>query len=337
MDARPRFRKQFLLPRYWLTWAGLGAVWVVVQLPYRWQLVVGAAAGRLLMALPGKRRRVAQINIGLCLPELSEAERRALVTRTFESVGISILETAIAWWWPKRRLRRLGAVEGLEHLRRLQGQGVILLAMHFTTLEIGAGLLGEHIPIDGMYRHHKNAVFDYVQRRGRERHNETSVAIVREDVRGMVDRLRGGHTIWFAPDQDYGIKHGVFAPLFGVCAATLTTTSKLARYGKAVVVPFTQTRLPGGRGYRLEIHPPLEQFPSTDPARDAVRLNRLVEEQVRRRPDQYLWLHRRFKTRPPGEASLYGTAERARKLRGATVGAAQPDHDAPDWSLPLNR
>lgn len=337
MEARPRFRRHFLHPRYWPTWAGLGSVWLAVQLPYRWQLAIGAAVGRLVMALATKRRRVAHINIALCFPELSLDERQELVRRTFESVGISLLETGMAWWWPKWRLRRLATVDGLEHLQRLQGQGVILLAMHFTTLEIGAGLLGEQLAIDGMYRRHKNPVFDYVQRRGRERHNDTGIAIAREDVRGMVERLREGHAIWFAPDQDYGIRHGVFAPFFGVPAATLTTTSKLARYGRAAVVPFTQTRLPRGGGYRLQIHPPLEGFPGPDPALDAVRLNALVEAQVRRQPAQYLWLHRRFKTRPPAEPSVYGSAERKRKLQGAAAASARDDADTAGWGRPLNR
>lgn len=337
MDTRPRFRAQFLHPRFWLTWIGLGAVRLLTQLPYRWQLVVGMSAGRLFMVLASKRRRVAQINIDLCMPGLAVAERRALVRRVFDSVGISILETAMAWWWPKRRLKQLSTVEGLEHLLHLRGRGVILLAMHFTTLEIGAALLGEYIAIDGMYRRHKNAVFDYVQRRGRERHNESGLAIAREDVRTMVNRLRSGHIVWFAPDQDQGVRHAVFAPLFGVPAATLTTASKLARYGQAVVVPFTQTRLPGGRGYRLHIHPPLAGFPSTDPVFDAVRLNRLVEEQIRRQPDQYLWLHRRFKTRPGSEPSVYGRAERARKLRGAPGKAIGPGDRPAQWGRPLNR
>jgi len=319
MEDRPTFRAAFLVPRYWPTWGALGAVWLAVQLPYSWQLRLGRLAGRALRRLAGKRRRVVAINLRLCFPELDERERGRLERAVFESVGISIFETGIAWWWPERRLRRLVSIEGLEHLEQRDGQGAILLAMHFTTLEIGAGLLSQRVAIDGMYRAHRNAVFDHVQRRGRERHNPVGIAIAREDVRGMVDRLRAGHAIWYAPDQDYGIRHGVFVPFFGEPAATLTTTSKLARYGRARVVPFTQRRLPGARGYRLTIHPPLEGFPGGDLEGDARRINALVEDCVRACPEQYLWLHRRFKTRPPDAASVYGSAERERKLRGRAL------------------
>ncbi len=213
----------------------------------------------------------------------------------------------MSWWWPRERLQRLAHIEGLEHLQRLQaeGQGVILMALHFTTLEIGAALLGQRQTIDGMYREHKNPVFDYVQRRGRERHNRDATAIEREDVRAMLKVLRAGRAIWYAPDQDYGRKQSLFVPLFGVTAATVTATTKFARLGKAKVVPFIQERLAGGQGYRLVIHPPLEDFPGESEEADCRRINHWVEEAVSRLPSQYLWAHRRFKTRPEGEPSLY--------------------------------
>lgn len=182
---------------------------------------------------------------------------------------------------------------------------MILMAVHFTTLEIGAALLGQQHTIDGMYREHKNPLFDYIQRLGRERHNLDSLAVERDDVRGMLKLLRSGRAIWYAPDQDYGAKQSIFVPLFGIEAATVTATSKFARLGKALVVPFTQQRLADGSGYRLVIHAPLEGFPGETEEADCIRINQWVESALRECPEQYLWAHRRFKTRPPGEAKLY--------------------------------
>lgn len=213
----------------------------------------------------------------------------------------------MSWWWPRKRLRRLVKIEGLEHLEaaQAQGQGVILMAIHFTTLEIGAALLGQRHTIDGMYRAHKNPVFDYVQRRGRERHNADAQAIEREDVRGMIKVLRQGRAIWYAPDQDYGAKLSLFIPLFGVPAATVTATSKFAKLGRAQVIPMQQTRLPKGQGYLIKLEPPLADFPGESDEEDCIRLNQWIEGAISEQPEQYLWAHRRFKTRPEGEAKLY--------------------------------
>jgi KDO2-lipid IV(A) lauroyltransferase len=304
---RPRFRARFLHPRFWLLWLGLGLLWLLVQLPYVCLLWLGRGLGALMFHLAGSRRRIARRNLELCFPELSEARREQLLRENFASTGIAFFEMAMSWWWPRQRLARLARIEGLEHLQRAQaeGQGVILMAFHFTTLEIGAALLGQRQTIDGMYREHSNPVFDYVQRRGRERHNADATAIEREDIRAMLRVLRAGRAIWYAPDQDYGRKQSLFAPLFGIPAATVTATTKFARLGKARVVPFSQSRLADGSGYRLVIHPPLEEFPGESEEADCRRINQLVEQAIRQQPEQYLWAHRRFKTRPDGEPSLY--------------------------------
>lgn len=243
----------------------------------------------------------------MCFPEKSAKERKRLLKENFASTGIAFFEMAMSWWWPKPRLARLAHVEGLEHLRQahLEGKGVILMALHFTTLEIGAALLGQKHTIDGMYREHGNPLFDFIQRRGRERHNLDSLAVERDDVRGMLKLLRAGRAIWYAPDQDYGAKQSIFVPLFGIQAATVTATSKFARLGKALVVPFTQERLADGSGYRLVIHAPLSDFPGETDEIDCLRINQWVEASVRACPEQYLWTHRRFKSRPPGEPKLY--------------------------------
>ena len=304
---RPAFRGYFLHPRFWPLWLGLGVLWLIVQLPYGALLRLGRALGWLMYRTAGSRRRIATRNLELCFAQLSAAEREALLRENFASTGIAFFEMAMSWWWPRDKLARLAHIEGLEHLQQAQaqGQGVILMAVHFTTLEIGAALLGQVHTIDGMYREHRNPLFDFVQRRGRERHNLDATAIEREDVRAMIKVLRNGRAIWYAPDQDYGPKQSIFAPLFGVQAATVTATTKFARLGRAIVLPFTQMRLPNGQGYRLTIHPPLEGFPGENEEADCLLVNGWVERAIATCPEQYLWAHRRFKTRPPGEPKLY--------------------------------
>ncbi|MCY1496026.1 Lipid A biosynthesis lauroyltransferase [compost metagenome] len=304
---RPRFRSAFLHPRFWPLWLGLGLLWLIAQLPYPALLRMGRGLGALMYGLAVSRRQIAQRNLELCFPELSAAERKRLLKENFASTGIAFFEMAISWWWPKKRLRKLAHIEGLEHLKQAQaeGQGVILMAVHFTTLEIGAALLGQQHTIDGMYREHDNPLFDYLQRSGRERHNLDATAVEREDVRGMLKLLRGGRAIWYAPDQDYGRKQSLFVPLFGIPAATVTATTKFARLGRARVLPFTQRRLADGSGYRLTVHPPLGDFPGESEEADCLRINQWVESVIRECPEQYLWAHRRFKTRPEGEPKLY--------------------------------
>lgn len=304
---RPRFRSSFLHPRFWGLWLGLGLLWLVAQLPYRALLGLGRALGAVMYRVAGERRRIAARNLELCFPELSGDERQYLLKENFASTGIAFFEMATSWWWPKARLARLAHIEGIEHLQAAQreGEGAILMAVHFTTLEIGAALLGQAHTIDGMYREHGNPVFDFVQRRGRERHNLDSLAVERDDVRGMLKLLRKGRAIWYAPDQDYGIKQSIFVPLFGIPAATVTATTKFARLGKARVVPFTQRRLEDGSGYRLVVHPPLADFPGETEEADCLRINQWVEGVLRECPEQYLWAHRRFKSRPEGEPRLY--------------------------------
>jgi Kdo2-lipid IVA lauroyltransferase/acyltransferase len=302
---RPVFQTYFLHPRFWLLWLGLGLLWLIAQLPYKVLLVLGRGLGGVMYRLARSRRKIAARNLALCFPQMPAAEREALLKENFASTGITFFEMAMAWWWPAERLRRLGTVEGIEHLRQAQaqGEGVILMALHFTTLEIGGAFLALEQGMYGMYRPHKNPLFDYVQRRGREQ--RLLGAIERDEVRGMLKLLRAGGIVWYAPDQDYGAQRSLFVPLFGVQAATVTATSKFARMGRARVIPFTQQRLPNGQGYSVVVHPPLDNFPTDDEAADCLRINQWVEHAISQCPEQYLWAHRRFKTRPEGEPKLY--------------------------------
>lgn len=309
MQARPRLTPRLFGPRYWFTWLWLGLAWLLVLLlPYRAQLWLGAGLGRLLAWLIPRRRRIAARNLELCFPELDSGERATLLQQHYRNLGIGIFETGIAWWWPDRRFARLLRFEGLEHLQKLGDRGALLLSLHLTSLEIGCSAISLKLCLDGMYRPNNNPVLDYVQRRGRERRVRTGRARPRDDLRGILKALRQGRILWYAPDQDYGPRRSIFAPLFGHKAATVTATARLAARTGAAVVPYTYFRRADGGGYHIRVYTPLAAFPSGDDLTDATRINRLVEHYIRQCPAQYLWVHRRFKTRPPGEASLYNDA-----------------------------
>ncbi len=312
---RPHFSSALLHPRYTLTWLWIGGWWLLAQLPFGWQLAMGRGLGWLMWKFAARRRQIAARNIELCFPELSDIERLRLVRGSLDSTAIALFETGICWFWPRWRLAKLFQVEGLEHLQNLDGKGALLLGMHFTTLEIAGVAINRCHSVDMMYRAHRNPVYDYVQRRGRERHNALTQVILREDVRGTIRALKRGRTIWYAPDQDYGPKQSIFAPFFGIQAASVTATARFAKMAKVPVIPLTHVRLPGSQGYRITVHPPLTDFPGDDELADISRINAFFEAQIRQQPQQYLWVHRRFKTRPPGEEDLYNLPKRRRKRR----------------------
>ncbi len=294
-------------PRWWPTWTAVGLLWLLVHLPYRWLLSIGAVCGRLLMRVLRKRRDIAAINVQLCFPDLDSTEQRALVRRHFESLGIAVFEIALSCWATDRRLEQLVTVEGLEHIDAAlkQGKGVLLLNGHFTCSEIAGRLLSLRTGVRGraLYRKQNNPVLERVLNRGRRRYLDQ--IIPRGDVRRAVKSLRQNKVIWYAPDQNYGLRHSVFAPLFGIPAATTTATSRLTQLTGSLVIPFLPLRLEKGKGYLLRVLPALDGFPSSDMLRDTVRINSLIEEHVRRVPEQYLWIHRRFKDQPDGNARVY--------------------------------
>ncbi len=288
-----------LKPRYWLLWLALGILRLLTWLPYRAQLWVGARLGDLAWPFLASRRRIAAINLALCFPDKSERERRRLLRENIRAMGIGILEMGMCRWLPARRLRPLMHVEGLEHLERARtrGRGVILLSAHFTTIELSARLINLLIPITGMYRRNRNALIDHLIRDGRERHMEGR-AIERDNVRGFVKALRQGRVIWYGPDQSSLTRFSEPTPFFGHPAQTPRATGRFARMSGAAVVPYFALRRADGRGYDLRIGPALDDFPGDDAARDATRINALIEEAVRAAPEQYLWVHRRFKKVP---------------------------------------
>ncbi|WP_020396752.1 LpxL/LpxP family Kdo(2)-lipid IV(A) lauroyl/palmitoleoyl acyltransferase [Thiolinea disciformis] len=286
-------------PRYWPTWLGLGVLWLVAQVPWRWQMTLGKWLGLAMFHTLKKRRFVCCVNLELAFPELSEAERTALNRAHFISLGRGLLEAAFSWWGRAKALQPLAQVEGLEHLLKAHAHGgVLLLSAHFTSLDIAGRLIRGHIPfsIQLVYRPHQNPVIEQAVANVRASYN--GKVISRDEIRQMVRSLRAGEAVWYAPDQHFNQKNSVFVPFFGVEAATNTATTRLADLGHAQVVPFFSVRT--AQGYLLRFLPALEDFPGESVHTDTLRINRIIEQQVREFPDQYLWTHRRFKSSPEG-------------------------------------
>lgn len=284
--------------RRWSLWLLLGPLRALARLPWRRQLALGRALGRVAGRLARRRRRIAARNLELCFPELSAGERGALLDAHFEALGIGLVEAGMAWRASDERIAALGAVDGIERLRAAGGgRGVMLVGGHFTTLEMTCRLLGIAVDFDVTYRPLGMPAVDRLIRRGRSR--GAARLIPKSNFRGMLASLRDGRTVWMAVDQAHTGDNRAAAPFFGIPAPTTTSPSRIAA-GAAAVLPLACRRLPDGR-YRLTLGPALEGFPSGDPLADATRLNRIIEEQVREAPEQYYWIHRRFK----GESSPY--------------------------------
>lgn len=306
MTQLPKFTAALLHPRYWPSWLGIGLLWLVVQLPYPVIYRLGNAMGHLAVRLMKRRAKIAYRNLELCFPEMSAAERHRMVVKNFESVGMGVMETGIAWFWPTKRINRWMDASGLEHIRSVQdsGRGVLLIGIHFLTLEMGARMFGIHNPGIGVYRPNDNPVLDWLQTWGRMRSNKSMID--RKDLKGMIRALKNGEIIWYAPDHDYGPRASVFVPLFAVKdAATTSGTWMLAKMSKACVVPFVPRRKPDGKGYELIILEPECNPPLDDAETTAAWMNTVVEKCIMMAPEQYMWLHRRFKTRPEGVPSRY--------------------------------
>jgi KDO2-lipid IV(A) lauroyltransferase len=299
------FQKPFLHPRYWPSWLGLGLMRLSVYLPVRLQMLSGRLIAWVITPLTASRRRVAQRNLALCFPELTEQQREDLLDENMRTMGMLLLETALSWWASDRSLAKRVRYEGLEHLEAglAKGKGVILLTGHFTSMELGGRLIMLKKPCYVMFRELKNPLFNAVMVQARTYHSEGIV--LQEDPRAMVRALRKNKIVWYAPDQDYGRKLSIFAKFFGNTAATVPATARIAKMSGAAVVPFVPRREQDGT-YTLTLSPALEDFPTGDDVADAQRINDLIEKEVRQSPEQYYWVHRRFKTQPEGKkGSLY--------------------------------
>jgi len=288
-------------PRNWLLWLGVDILWLLSFLPVCWQHKLGRQLGLQAMPWMTRRRNIAACNLALCFPTWSEQQRANLLREHFAALGIGVLEMGLAWWASNARLRRVSTVHGLHHLDAAlaQKKGVILVSGHFSTLELAMRIFILHRPMYGVYRPHEHPVIDAQMRKNRSRHAQQ--AIPRHDVRAMVRCLRANHALWFAPDQDFTGKGHVFVDFFGIRAATNTATARLASMTGAAVIPFICRRLAGCAGYELILSPPLENFPGPDITLATERINQVLEQAVHHAPEQYFWIHRRFKSRPPKE------------------------------------
>jgi KDO2-lipid IV(A) lauroyltransferase len=279
---------------------------LIEPLPYASQLLLGKTIGRIARVLPLAHVRIARRNIELCLPELTPDARSELLRRHFESLGIGICETALTWWSDDERVRSLAQVEGLDHLRcaLARGRGAILVGGHFTTIEIGTRILGTVVPLSVLYRPTKDdALSDFMAKRIAR---YAQRAIRSDDIGTLVRALRKNGAVWYAPDQFSRDKRAAMVPFFGTPVPTTTSTSRLARITGAAVLTYFPQRLPDGSGYRAVIGPELDRFPSDNPVADTARLGALLEAQIRHHPEQYLWVHRRFKRVTADYPDFYG-------------------------------
>ncbi|OAN17764.1 lipid A biosynthesis lauroyl acyltransferase [Photobacterium jeanii] len=302
----PTFSMALLHPRYWPTLVLMGMMYLISWLPYFIQFRMGQGIGRLAMRFMKKRRQTMKRNLELCFPDMPDDEREALIQKNIDNTGLALFETGMAWFWPDIRIERHVTCEGIEIIEELerQGKGVLLIAIHSLNLELGARAFGMKTPGVGVYRPNDNPCFDFFQFNGRVRSNK--YMIDRKDVKGMLKALRTGERVWYAPDHDYGPRRHAFAPLFAVeKACTTTGTSLLVDASDCAVVPFVMKRNTDSGQYTLKVLEPLTEFPHEDPEAAAAYINKAIERSIMMAPDQYMWLHRRFKTRPEGEASLY--------------------------------
>jgi KDO2-lipid IV(A) lauroyltransferase len=283
----------------------IALLWLLHWLPLRLLAPIGQLVGMFAYWLVASRRRVARINLRLCFPDLTSQQREKLLRQHFRAFGRGIVEGGIAWWSSPERLRRIVRIEGQEHVDALQGQLVIVLVPHF----VGIELEGLRMTLDyrgvAVYVRQKNPYIDAFLKRKRERFQGTRMISRQEGVTAVLRALKGGQALQLSPDMDLGAQDAVFVPFFGVPAATVTALPRMARLTKAKVIPLIITQYPGGEGYVARFYPAWANYPSANVQEDTRRMNAFIEERVRDTPEQYLWTHRRFKTRPPGEASFY--------------------------------
>ncbi|MDE2148671.1 MAG: hypothetical protein KGJ55_02315 [Gammaproteobacteria bacterium] len=297
--------RRFLAPRWWPIWLGLGLARALACLPTPWLLACGRGFGKLLYALLARRRRVVRINLRWCFPQMPERDRDHLARAHFQALGMGVAETFLAWFAADARLSRRVEFEGLEHLRAAQasGRGIMLLTGHFTTMELGCRLV--HLagcPFHGMYRPANNAFSDWWIRRCREARLGLPM-VPKQDLRQVVRLLRRGAPVWYGPDQTLDVASSAFVPFFDVPTLTLTTTSRLAELGHALVLPYFCLRRDDR--YRLVFLPPWTDCSGSDELIDARRINAFLEAAIERAPEQYFWVHRRFKDLPPGVEPPY--------------------------------
>ncbi len=292
-------------PKYWPTWIGLGLLRLTCLLPFNWQIGLGKSMGRLAHRIGAERRAITRRNIELCFPELSTQERNKLAREHFEALGVSLMEMGLARWATDKKLQAITTVEGAEHIQQTldEGYGVILLCAHFTALEVSGRVFRlQSPPFDAVFRRFRSDFTTEILASTREK--SVRHLIEKNDIKSMVRSLRNGVPVWYAPDQSYHLKQSALIPFFGVPAMTNIATTTLAKLGRAKVIPFLPRRLPEG-GYELRILPPIEGLPSDDPIEDTKKYMAIIEAHIRLCPEQYYWVHRKFKNRPDPLPDVY--------------------------------
>ena len=284
------------------SWLGVAALWLLHLLPNRAIAAIGRGVGAI--AYRFGRGRVTRINLALCFPDMSEAERHALGLAHFKALGRALAEQSIFWFAPIERAMNMVKITGGEHFDRLRGTPVIVFAPHFIGLNLGGPKIAHDYPGSAsVYSRQKNPVLDRLLYRGRVRFGSPRLLSRQDGMLAIVRTLREGRMFYFLPDMDFGPRDAIFVPFFGVPTATVTAMPRLAKLAGATIVPIVTRQL--ADGYEVLVHPPWENYPSGDVEADVRRMNAFIEERVREMPEQYFWAHKRFKTRPPGEPSPY--------------------------------
>ena len=291
--------------RYFPAWFVYALLWLMAQLPYRVLRAFGGFLGWLLGSVFGIRKRVIHRNIQACFPGLSAQQHEQLVKANYKETGFMIAQTLYAFFHRSNRVFNQLSITGEQHLQNCldNNQGVLLVSGHFTALDVGGRALCQRFDVAGVYRPHKNPVMEYVVTQARTAYAKDMFA--RDRLKSIVKHLKQGGVIWYAPDQDYRRGHSVFSDFFGVPSSTITATHQLARLSGAKVLFYSVKRIDKAPYYQLNISPALADFPSKNPQTDTDRINRGIEDMVKQAPEQYLWLHKRFKTRPDGEPDFY--------------------------------
>lgn len=295
----------FLHPLYWGAFFLFSLFWLIIHLPLRMQVSIGRMLGLFIYFFPTQLKKIAKKNIALCFPTLSSFAQTALLKNNFLSLGLGIIEATRAWWTPAHKLTQSCKMIGIEHLKNAYAKkkGVILLGPHFTSLEIVGRLMSLQYQFAIMYRPHKNKLIHFLHERFRQKYY--THAISRNNMRELLRTLEKNMAIWYAYDIDGGAKRSVFAPFFNIETASLTTVSRIVKKTGASIIPMAFYRSADGLSYEVHLYPPIESFPSNDLIKDATKLNHALQKAIEKKPDQYVWQYKRFKTRPKNEARFY--------------------------------
>jgi len=295
--------KKFLHPKFYPTWILILLMKISIHLPYKLQIDLGKVLGKFLFYVVSSRRKIAEKNLSLCFPDKNKLQINFLLKKNFEEIGISFFETANAYFANNQKIKEKLIVKNEKYLQEAinNDKSIILLASHFLSLMLGSRALLLKYGIANIYRPQNNQLFDEIMRSSFVKNG--AVMIKTKDTRSMLKAIKNKTPIWYAPDQDLGPNNSIYAPFFKIQTATISATARLAQSNNTVVLPYHFNRQ--GDKYIMEFQRPLKPYPTMNPLKDASKTNSILEKQILKFPDQYLWVHKRFKTRPDGESDYY--------------------------------